>query len=103
MVCRNHGVLAGAMVIDKPLQRSNFAKERSSGGGTPTPDTRIMIHPAPPENPGENVVFGTDAAQDAARNPTSGPIDANLAKVISAWPTLSDAVKAEILAMVSTG
>ena len=40
------------------------------------------------------------AAPGAALCPDLGPIDADLATVTEAWPTLPEAVRADILAMV---
>jgi hypothetical protein len=40
------------------------------------------------------------AAEISALNPNSGHIDSDLAEVEAAWPTLPDAVKADILAVV---
>jgi hypothetical protein len=40
------------------------------------------------------------AAPGAALPPDSGPIDHGLAEVIDAWPTLPEAVRADVLAMV---
>jgi hypothetical protein len=40
------------------------------------------------------------AAPGAALGPDSGLIDAGLAEVIDAWPTLPDAVRADVLAEV---
>jgi len=40
------------------------------------------------------------AAQSGAVPSAETPIDRDLAKIVAAWPTLSDAVRAGILAMV---
>jgi hypothetical protein len=43
------------------------------------------------------------AAPCAAVGADFGPLDADLAEVIDAWPTLPDAVRAAVLAMVRGG
>lgn len=39
-------------------------------------------------------------AESEAVSPNSGPMDADLAAVFDAWPTLPEAIKAGILAMI---
>ena len=59
-----------------------------------------MIQPATPQNAEENAHFQDCAAPGAAVDAENGPIDPDLQTTIEAWPDLSDAVKAGILAMV---
>ena len=75
-------------------------RDNSSGGGTRTPDTRIMIQQVRAENPEKNAHSENRAAAGAAIGSENGPIDADLRAVIERWSELSDAVKAGILAMV---
>ena len=42
----------------------------------------------------------TNACTSEGENANAGPIDAYLSKVIAAWPTLPEPIKAGILAMV---
>ena len=72
----------------------------NSGGGTRTPDTRIMIQPANPENPEENAHSRGSAAPGAAVGAENTPIDADLQAIIQRWPELPEPVKAGIVAMV---
>ena len=66
---------------------------RSSGGGTRTPDTRIMIPPAGAVSPEENADCVRRAAMGAA-------VDADLARVVDVWTYLSEAERAAILGIV---
>ena len=72
----------------------------SSGGGIRTPDTRIMIPPATPQNPEENTHSRDCAAPGAAVEWPEGPIDPDLGDVIQRWPNLPEAVRTGILAIV---
>ena len=42
------------------------------------------------------------AAKCAARAAENGPVDADLARLIDAWPTLGDETKRAVLALVET-
>ncbi len=72
----------------------------SSGGGTRTPDTRIMIPLASRENTEKYAPSDERAAPGAAVEPAEVPIDLDLQLVIEAWKTLPEATKAGIMAMV---
>ena len=53
-----------------------------------------------PENPGETEVSWESGAESGALGAREAPIDADSATVVDAWPTLPEAVKAGVLAMV---
>ncbi len=72
----------------------------SSGGGTRTPDTRIMIQRACPVNVEEYSNPDKRATAGAAVESAEVPIDPDLQLVIDAWQTLPEATKVGILAMV---
>ena len=72
----------------------------SRGGGTRTPDTRIMIPLATSENSGKQVGFQNSAAAGAAVETPAAPFDRDLLSVIETWADLPRAVKAGIVAMV---
>jgi len=64
--------------------RPDATSGTSSGGGTRTPDTRIMIPHAPPLNLEENDDFGEGAAHSTALETAKAPIDPDLATVTDA-------------------
>ena len=83
------------------LRSSGHSRKRpNSGGGTRTPDTRIMIPPSTPLNAEENGDSQDCAAHGAAVEHDQGPSDPDLAAVIDAWDELPMAVRVGIVAMV---
>jgi len=72
----------------------------SSGGGTRTPDTRIMIPLPHPLNLEGNDVFGEGAARGAAHESMEEGVDAGLSALIEAWNTLPPAIREAILAVL---
>ena len=54
----------------------------------------------PAENAGENAVSDQSSAESDAVGAQMAPIHPELGKVIKAWPTLPEAVRAGIVAMV---
>ncbi|HUU21910.1 MAG TPA: tyrosine-type recombinase/integrase, partial [Phycisphaerae bacterium] len=73
----------------------------SSGAGTRTPDTRIMIQTPAPVNPGRNGHFQKVGAVVGAVGPGIGAILApDLQAVIAAWPALSDEARQRILEII---
>jgi hypothetical protein len=52
------------------------------------------------ESAGNSTGSDQSGAESGALGTGNGPIDAELAAVIEAWPSLPDAIKAGILAMV---
>ncbi|MCA9182865.1 MAG: hypothetical protein KDA51_15495 [Planctomycetales bacterium] len=89
--------LNNSCVLVKPQLAEDDA---SSGGGTRTPDTRIMIQRASAGNAGKNAHSENRAAAGAAVVSENAPIDAELQVIIERWAELPDAVKAGIVAMV---
>ena len=73
----------------------------SSGGGTRTPDTRIMISHAHPLNLQENDNVGEGAGHSTALETAKAPITAELARVIDAWDLLPPDTRTVILAIVA--
>ena len=59
-----------------------------------------MIQPASAENQVENGDSRASAAQGAARNVENNSFDADLSRLIELWPTLSEPLRAAILAVV---
>ena len=59
-----------------------------------------MIQPANPEIPEENAHSQCSAAPGAAVVAENSPIDADLARVIDAWPRLSDDERRAVLRIV---
>ena len=80
--------------------RPDATSGTSSGGGTRTPDTRIMIPHATPLTLEENADVCGCAAPDAAPKNGNAPIDPELAQVIEVWDTLPPAIREAILAML---
>jgi hypothetical protein len=111
----------------KPLPEQGLASicrwlasdDASSGGGTRTPDTRIMIPPAIAKKAGKNADLGPSAARGAAVGAENGqgtgdalsgrvgqasaPTasgDADLGEVVGRWASLPEAIRVGILALV---
>ena len=80
--------------------RDDATNREVSGGGTRTPDTRIMIQRVTPENTEENAHPENRAAAGAAVDSENVQIDADLRAIVERWADLPDAVKAGIVAMV---
>ena len=80
--------------------RPDATSGTSSGGGTRTPDTRIMIPLPHPLNLEENDDLCGCAAPDAAPKNENAPIDPELVQVIEVWDTLPPAIREAILAML---
>ena len=72
----------------------------SSGGGTRTPDTRIMIPRVSAKNAVENAHSETCAAAGAAVDSEHVTIDADLKAIVDRWANLPDEFKSRIVAMV---
>ena len=72
----------------------------SSGGGIRTPDTRIMIPPVSNVNPEKTANSKVYAAPGAAVEHEVVPVDPALVPLINCWPSLPEALRAGILAMV---
>ena len=80
--------------------RRDATNRESSGGGTRTPDTRIMIPRVSAKNAVENVHSETCAAAGAAVDSEHVTIDADLKAIVDRWANLPDEFKAGIVAMV---
>ena len=105
MACQNEHFSTN----EKPLVSKGFdatgrvlsATVASSGGGTRTPDTRIMI-------PLETATQGASRKPLRVESekphtyaiPIPGNLSPDLAAVVDAWPSLPEAIRAGILAMV---
>ena len=74
----------------------------SRGGGTRTPDTRIMIQRVTPDNPGKNTHSENCAASGAAVGPVNAPADPDLQVIIEAWPNLESKVREAVVTLVKT-
>jgi hypothetical protein len=59
-----------------------------------------MIPPKSPETKAEQAKASTAYVPNHAIASGSGPIDPDLAAIIHAWPTLSEAVRRDVLAVV---
>jgi hypothetical protein len=79
------------------IVRREAQSDLSSGGGTRTPDTRIMIPPVPGENVEIFVNSGQGAAPGAA---VMSKIGSDLRAVIEAWPELPPTVKQAIASLI---
>ena len=82
------------------MVRPDATAGTSSGGGTRTPDTRIMIPHVNPVNPEENADFWEGGAHSTALETAKAPIDPDLAGVIDAWHSLPPDTRTAILAIV---
>ena len=76
------------------------APHPSSGGGTRTPDTRIMIQHGYIDNGNQDNDLREIEKPRAAPGAAVVTANPDLAAVLSAWPNLPDPIKAGILAMV---
>jgi hypothetical protein len=55
----------------------------------------------PPQNIGKTPVFQTGGANSGALSPDFVEIDPDLQRIVNAWPTLPEAMRAGILAMIA--
>jgi hypothetical protein len=62
----------------------------------------LQIEYPPVETAEKTGVSGDSGAESGALDAENGPKDAELGAVIDTWPTLPEAIKAGILAMVRT-
>jgi hypothetical protein len=56
----------------------------------------------PAQIPGETADSGESGANSGAVGAQEAPLDPDLTLVVSSWPTLPEAIKAGILAMIRT-
>jgi hypothetical protein len=64
------------------------------------PGWRICNQTSNPQNAEENTHSSKGAAQGAAVGAENAPIDADLARVVEAWPSLPAALRAAVLAII---
>jgi integrase len=94
--CRN--VLAFNALSDN--RRDVAKRDESRPGGIRTPDQGIMSQFQTSENTGETGISGNAGADAGAIEMKSAHDDADLGVIIDAWPTLPEAIRSSILAMV---
>ena len=99
MRCGVPGVVRWLVRLGRWVRASAIDCE-NSGGGTRTPDTRIMIPRPTPESTGENALSQERAAPGAAARLEDALIDADLEAVIQAWAELPESVKVAVREMV---
>ncbi len=85
--------------LGEPM-RSIAKGDESAEGRTRTADLRVMNPEEVPQNKGESDALQHQQQQSAAESTVSPPTDADLARVVSAWADLPDAIRRGILAMV---